>query len=627
MADRREVIAIISADASKLGPGLAKGKRAVKNWSREVTLEVRRGLGSIGDIVGLGGMAGLIAAGKRVLDFQTRLTRLRISSESTASTMRNLESSIFKAAKARGLDPDDLLAGAEKFTARTGDLQGFIDGLNDVASASAATGASSEDLAMVAATIDQTLGIKAGEWGLSFDLLARGAKKGAVEVKDFAGELVKVAPSFGRFGAKGTEALASMSALFQMGQSGFSNAGEAATGFIGAMKVVERDAKKLGKRGIKVWEKKNGKEQLRDFKSIVDDIMKLDEKTIGKIFGGDMEAKRFVLALKQQAAAYDDLADASKAAGTIAKDRKIWDESPAKKMASAQAKLAEFFNESMKSHIEKAAKALDLVADALGAIVNNWQLLVAALLGKKGIEVVLGALDRFGKGAGAAQAAASGGAGGAGGGGAGGARGSRGDRVAGSILAFGTGYEIGSWINEKTGASKAIVEGLQGQGLGPGAMPILGDTYATAKFDAALRQAQQELGMSRGAAVVERAREIEARPEGADFSSFSGLVNEAGGSPRLYKPDMAAQLFADRQARSRQAADAALGMIDPTGQAVGSLSREDAANLRAMASRAMAADPVGGRAKVEQLLKALLEEVKRRPGSLDKPKDERRRAG
>lgn len=633
MADRREVIAIISADASKLDPGLAKGKRKIKSWSKEIVVEMKRGLGSIGSIVGLGGMAGILAAGKQVLDFQTRLVRLRISADASAATMKKLEAQVFAMAKSKGLDPDQILGGAEKFTARTGDLQGYIDGMDSLTNVAAATGASMEDVSMIAATLDQTMGIKSKDWGISFDLIAAGAKKGAVEMKDMAGELVALSPSFARFGAKGVDALTELQALFQMGQRGFTSAGETRTGFLGAMKVIERDAKKLKKLKINVWEGKGKNARLRDFKSIVDELSKLDEKTLGKVFGGDMEAKRFMLAVKGAAGEYDTLADKAKAAGTIAKDKKIWDESPAKKMASAQAKLAEFFNESMKGHIEKVARALDLVADALKVIVDNWQLLVAALFGKKGIDVVLVALERLGKGA---AGAAGGGAGGGGGGKGGGANGTAGERLQASLFAFGTGYAAGDWLGQKIGLHDANGNSLlnpseklaEATGQGNAAVKLFDPEDV--RMDQARIRAMAETRQGPGSAAFGlRYKEL------LDDASFMGGIGLAQakdtkkfGALSFGNPYAEAEARNAARAAARKSADDALYAADPTGLQRSQLDPTDMAELQARAANVYLQPGAGGansQAEVVRLLRQLVSEVQKRPGAALSDEENRRR--
>lgn len=614
-AERREVIAVISADASKLDPGLAKGKRKVRRWGKEITVELKRGIGSIGSIIGLGGMAGVLAAGKKVHEFQKRLVRLRINGEASASTIKNLEQQIFKVARARGLDPDQLLGAAEKYTSRTGDLKTFMEGMDKLGMVAAATGTEMDDVSAVAAAMQQQLGINPDEWELAFDVLVRGGKAGAVELSNLAGELVGLLPMFKRFGDGGTDALAEISALLQMTQTGFDTAGEAATGLQSLMGSIVKSAKKLKGGGIDIF-KPGSKTQLRSLWEIV---QMLHKKTggnvvkLGKLLGTDKEStKAFLAIIDQGVDKFEDLADQQKAAGGIRSDYKIYEESDAKKMASAFARLDQVLNDKIAKHLGTAASAMEKFAGAIELAANNWQLLVAALGGKKLLDILTDG-GGFGGGGGGGRGGKGRGRGKGKGGGM-----DKGDAAAASVFAFGSGYAVGDWINEKLGLVDEDGEGKLGKALassGVGAKAtnvvdnaLLGDM----RLDAALRQARQETGMQFGPAVALRQQQLlddegfaRNLRGGPSFNETFGLTREIGKGEREKKrAEMAAAMTAADEAMLMAMQQAGVSQSDLPSDAYQNLRAGTASTLLQQGGLGLGADGAGA-ALVPDLVREL----------------------
>ena len=501
--DRREVIAVITADASKLDPGLARGKRKIKRWSKDITVELKRGMSTLTSLVGIGGLAGMLAAGKQVFEFQKRLVRLRQSSRESKSTLKDLESQVFKIARARGLDPDQVLGAAEEYTKRTGRLTEFMQGMDKLGKVTAASGAEMNDIAALAASMNEQLDIAPKDWETAFDVLIRGGQEGAVELNDLASIASKVLPMFKRFGEGGVQGLGEMSALLQMTKTGFDTASEAGTGFESLMGSLVKNAKKLKKSGIDVFQK-GSKTQLKDLFELTKELKNKSGGSVvklGKMIGNDKESIKALLAIWDQTAKgrFEELSNVAKAKGTTDKAYKIWEESPAKKMATAQARLAEFFNNTMRDHIDKIATALETFTAALELAAKNWQLVIAALGGKSLYQIITGARG--------------GGAGGGGGltaitGGGGNGSPSKLDKVATGLVAFGTGYEVGSWLNDKLGISSKVGDWGRRSGLAPGAMPLFPDQGRGYTEDIMLKRAQQNMGMSHGVAVSQEQQRL-----------------------------------------------------------------------------------------------------------------------
>jgi TP901 family phage tail tape measure protein len=467
-AERADVVAIITADPRELEAALSKIKGDCRtqgqNAGKELRDSFKRGFGRAADLVAIGTGA-LFAKGARdTFEFQKRITRLGISAQQSRGDMRQLTDQVHALAIQRGLDPEQLLGSAEKFVEKTGDMKAFTVAAGDLATVLAATGAEGEDVAAVAAAMQQAMGVAGEDFGEAFDVIAMGAKKGSVEMRNFAGLMAELAPQAGLFAEKGVTGVAELSALLQMAAKGFSSAEEAGTGLRAVMDSVIRQHKDLKKEGISVYGP-NG--QLRSLADIIFDIgnSKLinQPSKLQAALGGRGEALRGILGIlktngDKPREVFDSLANVAESLGTNAKDAATWADSAAGQMAKAQAKLAQTFDKTFADNLGKIASAADTLADAVELASDHAALFVATLAAAKLsgpltnlIAVMTGASGvGGGKGGGVvgALANAAGAATDAGGG--------KGGVPSGSgwvaALGLGLGIEIGNTINDITEA-------------------------------------------------------------------------------------------------------------------------------------------------------------------------------
>lgn len=461
------------------------------------------------DLVGLGGVGSIVAAGRGVANFQRDLVRLQISSGKTKREILDLERQLFAVGKAKGVDPDELLAGAAKYTSATGDLQTYVDGLEGLGETATATGASVDDLSNVAQALTKNLGVGGKQWGDAFDVLAAQGKSGAVELNEMARILTGLTPQFAQFGTVGIDGVRELGATLQIVKGGFNTAEEAATGLRAIMTNLLQNQKKFKDAKVKVFED-DGK-TLRPLADIVEDIGKSPVFT-GKggasrlvTAFGSSEAYRAVLPLlKAGRAEFDKLAQID-AKGTIAKDFATFMDSPAGKMQSASAAIKEAFNESLKDNIAGVAKAMQKVADLIAWIGNHPYLAAALYAGARGGSALLSAFAGGGAGGGG-LANALGGIGGAQGGASPGGRAAKlAGGVAGVGTAFAAGYAIGTAFDQATGASHKLAT-------------------AMLRFTGKLNEAY-EAKMARGADL---GRRINSRGERLKFERESGQVGATG---------------------------------------------------------------------------------------------------
>lgn len=120
--------------------------------------------------------------------------------------------------KAAAIDPTKALEGLQQFTAITGDLETGRQVLADMAKLSRATGSSMDDVVTAAGEISAKLGDvpdKANVIGAIMRTIAGQGKLGAVEMRDFATQLAKVAAVAPQFGGKVQANIGEMAVLMQ----------------------------------------------------------------------------------------------------------------------------------------------------------------------------------------------------------------------------------------------------------------------------------------------------------------------------------------------------------------------------------------------------------------------------
>lgn len=427
--------------------------RLGRDFAGSIAGAARTGL----DLVGVGGIGGIVAAGRQVYNFQTGLTRLQISSGKTKTEIQELERKLFAVGKAKGVDPEELLAGASAYTAATGDLQTYVDGLDKLGETATATGSDVATLSNVAQALTKNLGVAGSEWGQAFDIIAAQGKAGAVELGELARELPGLTPQFATFGTTGVAGVRQLGAALQIARSGFGSTAETATGLRAVMTNLLQNRAKFAAAKIKIFED-DGK-TVRNFADIIYDIGESKvfsgKGGAGKLIDalGSSEAYRAILPLLSAGRAeFERLASIS-ADGTIGKDFATFMDSPAGKMQSASAAIKEAFNNSLKGNIEGIARAMQKVADLIAWVGNHPYLAAALYAGARGGSALVASLLGGGGAGGGGGGGVAGLAGNlAGAGGAGGGRGAAMLGKAGAVgSAFAVGWSIGTAINAAVG--------------------------------------------------------------------------------------------------------------------------------------------------------------------------------
>ncbi len=203
---------------------------------------------------------------------------------------------------ATGTERGEALGALEAFVSKTGDLQTGLQSLQQMAMLSRATGSNLEDMANAAAEVTNNLGNvpdKARVTQKIMQMIAGQGKLGAVEIRDLAAQMAKLASASGAF--KGG-AMANLGILGVMAQEsklrgGSASATQAATSVLRFASDLTKPTtlKNWQKMGISPFADKTGT-ILTDPKSIIEAALKAADRnghganlqTLGKLFPNAM---------------------------------------------------------------------------------------------------------------------------------------------------------------------------------------------------------------------------------------------------------------------------------------------------------------------------------------------------
>lgn len=183
MNNRTETLKlIISGDGKLLGAELGRGEQHVRRYTNRIQDHFGRMNRAIGSrmksmltnpLAIIGGTAGLLYAGKQVIDYQDKLSTMGINAGLTASQLMALDQEIYKNAYVTGQSRDKILDAMIDIYDKTGDFKFVENAIGGVAKSSTAMSAEIFDSARILSAMKLGMGATAGEAESLFDILAR----------------------------------------------------------------------------------------------------------------------------------------------------------------------------------------------------------------------------------------------------------------------------------------------------------------------------------------------------------------------------------------------------------------------------------------------------------------------
>jgi hypothetical protein len=438
----REAVARIGADTSALDRALGRSKSGLKTWASDIKHSVGHALHGafegLSEIAGLGGVAAIALIGHETLKLQAHLDQVRFKFGMTAAGINQFRDQLEEVATAKGVNPELLLAGTEKYASLTHDVGQAREMMEMFGDAANVSGASVEQLGSTAATLRGKFGItEVVDMKQALSSLYSESRGGGVTFAEMADHLGYLAPRFSMFGTTGAKGVAELGALFEVMRKGTGSTEEAAGAVSSLMSALLKPAvqKQLKHAGIKLFDvDAKGVRHLRDLSTVLFEIeakTKGDPGKLAKMFGRPEPVFAMIQLAKAGKASFDSMLASAMGTDQLGADAKAWADTATGKINQAKQRMetsiAKLFTP---ERIDMIAAAVDKLSRAIQFLASNPGLAIAGV-----------ALMKFGGGGGAEGllGGAEGGKHGAGGG--------FGSSVRRSLVGATVGYGVGSYLN------------------------------------------------------------------------------------------------------------------------------------------------------------------------------------
>lgn len=186
---------------------------------------------------------------------------------------RELAGDALRIGKLTGTDANDVVEGLQKFTGLTGDLQTGRELMQQLLMLSKATGSSFEDMAAAAANVANVLPETADKSKVIMQVMraiAGQGKLGAVEIKDLAAQMAKLAAGAGAFGGDKAGTMIDLGALAQVarGKGGGASASQSVNAVQSFIGTFDKGAREKAFRSLGV-ETRDQKGRLMDPETLI----------------------------------------------------------------------------------------------------------------------------------------------------------------------------------------------------------------------------------------------------------------------------------------------------------------------------------------------------------------------
>lgn len=385
---KRPAEIVLGAETRKLRRDLAEAKGEIRGFGKGAAQSIRSTVGTaFAGAFSLASLGGAVSVVKDVVANEKALTRLGIQADVSDERVRQLANNLGHVSDDTGQFTSELIAGATQIVTLTGDFDLAARSASALGVAATATSSDMTDLAGVAASLGQNLGIAGLQMGEALDALTVQGKKGKVELKELASLLPTASAQFAMFGEKGMGAVTTLGAGLQVVATATGTASEAATAFNALGKSYVANAKRIKKlSGVDVFtkDKKSGKLIARDFAAITNSLRKSkiggNQTKIIEALGSEEAFKAFN-ALSTKWGDFQGLIAAGlQGGGTIEADFKRYVESPAGRIERAWTRASNALQRAVTpDRVELIARATEHFARALGFVVDHGQQLVSLL--------------------------------------------------------------------------------------------------------------------------------------------------------------------------------------------------------------------------------------------------------
>lgn len=319
------------------------------------------------------GALGVAAAGKKVVDFDTRLARLAIQAGLSRKRMFELKNELFQIGRQTYTPPEALLSGIEQIVEKTGNFEFAVGAIRDMGFVASATGSAVADIGSSASDLQEKFGVTKDQVLSVFDILAEQGKKGSFTLQNMAAYFPELLSAAAGFGVHGVEGLRKFGAFLQIARRGAGTSAEASTAversfadMVAKWQVIRRLT------GFSIFDKEKSKKEGRAVVKELDVVLKeVIKRTNGditklqKIFGE--ESIRAIRPLAQSYQRFGDFRefDAFVNMGgtgeTVMKDFAFWTEQTAANLTELNIEVSKFANGNLAAPIRLFTSALEIL--------------------------------------------------------------------------------------------------------------------------------------------------------------------------------------------------------------------------------------------------------------------------
>jgi hypothetical protein len=400
----RKAEAELGARSRKLDGDLRKAERSWRRFGQRASRDLKQRFTNIARSIGrsltIAGGAAFALEGRQVLKFEDTLNRLQIQAGATGPQIATVKREIDELSASTGISRNALLGGVEALVNLKGAAGFSTKQLEVLARAQLATGASMEDLAGLAFALDNSMKLKSPEElekGLS--AIIQAGKDGAVPLNQMSVLLQQISADFAKVNGVGVQGAADLAAAMQIARRGFGSAEQSATGLQSLMTALAKNADRLRKSGVQVFDTDpaTGVKRFRDLEGIIVDIqssklIKDPSKMIKAL--GRVEAQKAFDALSNNLDAFRDMAAAARESDAVQTDS-------AKRRQSDAFKIQKAFNDIRLAiasaftpeRIALFVKSMEKIAGFVGTLVDRLPTLVTAWAALKVSPFLGGMLD------------------------------------------------------------------------------------------------------------------------------------------------------------------------------------------------------------------------------------------
>lgn len=359
--------------------------------------------GAASKLAGLGVTLSAGAATKELIDLDAKMMRIGVQANVSNEKVNELKNKIYDTARAPDIKigTDELTSALDSVIERTGDLAFAEGNLRAIGLAIQATGASGQDIGGLFAEF-QKMGLGANEALKALDTLTVQGKQGAFTLQNLSSLGPRTISAYTATGRTGAGALREMGAALQVIRMGTGSSEQAATAFEAVMRNITSPDKqeKLAKLGVSV------KDQAGDFKSIVDIMQEIVEKSdgsteaLGQVFDDEaMRAFNFAIGEYKRIGAVSSLKKFNEIMGdgsTIQKDAARNASTMSANLKNLQTSFMKFADKNLSGPVNALAAALNKLADdpeklqkVFGTIAKGF----GAILAVKGFAKITGTVS------------------------------------------------------------------------------------------------------------------------------------------------------------------------------------------------------------------------------------------